>query len=300
MRLRPNSTEALNNLGGVLQLESKLTEAATCFREVLRLTPNDASAFSNLLLCWNYDPNVDPDTFFAEHREWGRRYGQVADAGPAPNHDRNPTRRLRVGYVSPDLSWHPIAHFLQPILANHDPSQVEAICYAEVTAHDIMTARLRSLARGWRSVNGLNDVQAANLIRADRIDILVDLAGHTSKSRLRVFAFKPAPVQVTYLGYPNTTGLPAVDYCLTDAIADPPDQPVRFTEELIRLPHGFCSYTPPATPAISPLPALHNGYVTFASLHNLPKLNAGVFDVWSLILRTADSPFADLPPHPAG
>jgi predicted O-linked N-acetylglucosamine transferase (SPINDLY family) len=285
LRLRPTSTEAMNNLGGVLQLEGKLTEAAACFRDVLRLAPDDSSAHSNLLLCWNYDPHISPATLLAEHQEWGKRFGQVADAGPAPGHDRNPSRRLRVGYVSPDLSWHPIAHFLTPILTNHDPHQVEAICYADVTALDTMTTRLRSLARGWRSIHGQTDSQVASLIRNDRIDILIDLAGHTSKSRLHVFAFKPAPVQVTYLGYPNTTGLPAIDYCLTDDVADPPGEPSYFTEELIRLPRGFSCYTAPASPEIGPLPALQKGYVTFASLHNLPKLNAGVFDLWSAILR---------------
>ena len=300
LRLRPTATDALNNLGGVLQLQGRLTEALDSYREVLRLSPNDSGAYSNLLLSANYDPDIDADTLFAEHREWGRRFGQVAGSGPAPGHDRNPTRRLRVGYVSPDLNWHPVAHFLQPILANHDLNQVEAICYAEGAGHDDMTTRLRSLARGWRSIHGLSDAQAADLIRADRIDILVDLAGHTAKNRLRVFAYKPAPVQVTYLGYPNTTGLTAIDYCLTDAIVDPPDEPARFTEELVRLPHGFCSYLPPAAPQTGPSPAVQNGYVTFASLHNLPKLNAGVFDVWSLILRRADGQVTSLSPHIAG
>jgi len=285
LRLAPASVDALNNLGGVLQLEGKVAEAAACFRQVLRLTPGDAAAHSNLLLCWNYDPHVNADTLFAEHCAWGQRHGQVAGAGPAAGHDRKPARRLRVGYVSPDLKAHPIANFLHPILANHDRHQVEAICYAEVTAQDAMTARLRAVAQGWRSIHGFDDAQAADLIRTDRIDILVDMAGHTAKSRLRVFAHKPAPVQVTYLGYPNTTGLATIDYCLTDGIADPPHEPACYTEELLRLPNGFCCYGPPASPEIGPLPALQKGHVTFASLHNLPKLNAGVFDVWCAILR---------------
>ncbi len=285
LRRRPTYTQALNNLGGVLQLQGKLTDAANCFREVMRLNPNDASAFSNLLLCWNYDPNIDPETLFAEHRDWGNRHGQFTCAGPAPGHDRDPARRLRVGYMSPDLWLTPIANFLEPILANHDPLQVEAICYAQVSAPDAMTARLQALAHGWRSISGLDDAQVRNLILADGIDILVDLAGHSSKNRLRVLAHKPAPIQVTYLGYPNTTGLTAVDYCLTDAIVDPPGEPAHFTEELIRLPQGFCSYTAFAAPEVNASPALRNGFVTFASLHSLPKLNAGVFDLWSLILR---------------
>jgi protein O-GlcNAc transferase len=285
---QPGLAATHNNLGGVLQLQGKFDEALMCFREALRLNPGDASAFSNILLCMNYDPKTAAEDLFKEHRAWGDRYGNVPGAGPAANHDRNPTRRLKVGYVSPDLTWHPIAHFLQPILANHDPSRVEAICYSEVSAPDAMTARLKTLSRGWHSITGLNDAEVANLVRADGIDILVDLAGHTAKSRLRFFALQPAPVQVTYLGYPYTTGLPTMHYRLTDAVADPPGEPTSHTEELIRLPHGFCCYTPPSTaPDVAPLPALKAGFVTFGSLHALHRLNPAVLDLWSEVLRAA-------------
>jgi predicted O-linked N-acetylglucosamine transferase (SPINDLY family) len=286
LQFRPDSADACNNLGGVLQLQGELDGALACYRQAHRLAPGSPVAYSNILLCLNYDPRADAGTLSAEHRHWGDLYGApVAGAGPAPGHDRNPDRRLRVGYVSPDLSWHPIASFLQPILAHHDPGQVEAICYAEVSAPDAMTARLQSLARGWRLTHGLGDAALADLIRADRIDLLVDLAGHTAKSRLRVFAHKPAPVQATWLGYPNTTGLTTVDYRLTDAVADPPGEAAGYTEELIRLPRGFCCYAPPpAAPEVGPLPAGRAGYVTFGSLHNLPRLNAAVLDVWCAIL----------------
>jgi len=286
VQCQPGLASAHNNLGGVLQLQGRFDEAVTCFREALRLVPTDATAHSNILLCMNYNPQTPADVLFAEHRQWGSLFGQVPQAGPATGHDRNPSRRLRIGYVSPDLTWHPVAHFLQGILANHDPDQVQATCYTEISAPDDMTARLKSLSRGWRSLTGLNDAEAADLVRADGIDILVDLAGHTAKSRIRFFAHQPAPVQVTYLGYPSTTGLTTVGYCLTDAVADPPGEPVSHTEELFRLPRGFCCYTPPPeAPDPSPLPAPKAGHVTFGSLHAVHRLNAAVLDLWCAILR---------------
>jgi predicted O-linked N-acetylglucosamine transferase (SPINDLY family) len=149
-----------------------------------------------------------------------------------------------------------------------------------------MTARLKNLSRDWRSINGMTDLEASDLIKADDIDILVDLAGHTAKSRLRLFAYQPAPIQVTYLGYPYTTGMATMQYRLTDAVADPPDEPASHIEELWRLPGGFCCYAPPPkSPDVGPSPAQQKGHVTFGSLHALHRLNPGVIDLWSAILR---------------
>jgi predicted O-linked N-acetylglucosamine transferase (SPINDLY family) len=162
---------------------------------------------------------------------------------------------------------------------------VEAVCYADVVVSDAMTERLRSLAAGWRVTCGRSDAEVARLVREDGIDVLVDLAGHTG-GRLGVFARRPAPVQVAYLGYPATTGLTAIQYRLTDAVADPPEEVRCHTEELERLPGCFCCYAPPAdAPAVSPLPARSRGHVTFASLHKLAKLNGRVLDLWCGLLR---------------
>jgi protein O-GlcNAc transferase len=289
LRFQPGLGATHNNLGGILQLEGKFAEAIPHFREAMRLMPADPSPHSNVLLCMNYDPKTDLTALFEEHKEWGRKWGVSKARGPLPGAetlDLNPSRRLKVGYVSPDLSWHPIAHFLQPILANHDPDQVHAICYAEVSAPDAMTARIKMLSKEWRSITGLSDLEVAKLVRDDGIDVLVDLAGHTAKSRLRFFAHQPAPVQVTYLGYPYTTGLSTVQYRLTDAVADPPGEPIIHTEELIRLTGGFCCYAPPINaPDPNPLPAQKAGHVTFGSLHALHRLNPEVLDLWSAILR---------------
>jgi protein O-GlcNAc transferase len=200
--------------------------------------------------------------------------------------DRNPDRRLRIGYVSPDFRTHALAYFFEPILAAHDRGQFEIFAYAELEKPDETTARMRSCVSGWREIGRQNDAEVARQIQADGIDILVDLAGHTAQNRLGVFAYKPAPVQATYLGYINTSGLATMDYRITDAVADPPSEARQTTEELVRLPAGFCCYAPPAeAPTVNDLPLAGNGHITFGSPHNLNKLNDEVIGLWSEILR---------------
>jgi predicted O-linked N-acetylglucosamine transferase (SPINDLY family) len=282
----PNFLPAYTNLGLVRLAQGKLEDATHSLNEALRLKPDFMAAHSNLLLVLNYDPKIGPRDLLEAHREWERRHARVAPLGPAPDLDRSPDRKLRIGYVSPNFSKHPVAAFIEPILANHDPQQVEAIGYAEAPIPDATTERLKGLASGWCPTAGMTDEQVAQRIRADRIDILVDLAGHAGSSRLRVFAFKPAPVQVTYLGYPNTTGLTAIDYQLTDAVIDPPGDEAYHSEQLARLPGCFCCYAPPPdAPPVAPSPARRQGFVTFGSPHNLAKLNANVLDLWAKVLR---------------
>ena len=187
---------------------------------------------------------------FAEHRRWGEKQESIHRAdrdihcGQHAKVD-NPDRRLRIGYISPDLRFHPLTRYFEPVLAHHDRQKVEVFCYAEVQKPDAVTLRLQKLADGWHSTCGLTDTQVAERIRTDKIDILIDLAGHTADNRLGALACKPAPVQATWLGYMNTTGLRTVDYRLTDDVLDPPGQPVRDTEELFRLPGGMCCFAPP-------------------------------------------------------
>jgi predicted O-linked N-acetylglucosamine transferase (SPINDLY family) len=288
LRRKPGHAPAHSMLGEVRSQQGRLADAATCFAEALRLDPDLALAHSGLLIVRTFDPAVGPDALLAEHRGWEARHARVPRLGPAPGHDRTPDRPLRVGYVSADLIRHVLTHFFEPVLAHHDPGRVQAFCYADVMAADAMTERLRALAGHWRPIAGLGDAEVAEQVRADGIDILVDLAGHTG-TRLGVFARQPAPVQVTYLGYPATTGLSAVHYRLTDAVADPPGEPTGHTEELVRLPEGFCCYAPPPAPDVSPLPAQSNGYLTFGSLHKLAKLNGAVLDLWCAALRAVPS-----------
>jgi protein O-GlcNAc transferase len=290
LHYKPDSVDALHGLGGVYLRQGRLEQAMANFQQALRIQPDLAAVHSNVLFCLNYDPNADPEEVFAAHRRWGQLQEAASSSTTVHANERDPDRRLRIGYVSPDLRYHALARYLEPVLAHHDPQQVEVFCYAEVQFPDAVTARLQKLLQGWRSTCELTDAAVAELIRQDKIDILVDLAGHTAGNRLRAFAEKPAPVQATWLGYMNTTGLTAVDYRLTDPVLDPPGQPVRDTEELFRLQGGLCCFAPPTdAPEVAPLPALRRGHLTFGSLHNLFKLNAQVFDLWSRLLKAVPS-----------
>jgi predicted O-linked N-acetylglucosamine transferase (SPINDLY family) len=286
-RLRPSLTSIYQNLGSALCAQGKYQEAIDSLRTGLRLNPGDATTRSNLLLTLNYLPDQNPETILQEHRTWGEQQGRLSAQRAVHANSRDPDRRLRVGYVSPDFRSHSVACFIEPLLAVHDAAQIEAFCYADVARPDSVTARLKALAAQWRDTTRLTDAQLADLVRADNIDILVDLSGHTAGSRLRVFAYKPAPVQVTYLGYPNTTGLPAIDYRLTDAIADPVSQDVFYTEKLVRLPGCFLCYQPPTdSSAVAPLPAATTGTITFGSFNNLAKINADVIAAWARIVTS--------------
>ncbi|SIO13922.1 Predicted O-linked N-acetylglucosamine transferase, SPINDLY family [Singulisphaera sp. GP187] len=288
VRLDPNRTEALVNLGFVLIEKGHIAEALAAYREAERVDPNSRPVQSSYLYGLNYDPEADPETLLAEHRRWGLRQQEDAPTIELSSaHDRARDRPLRVGYVSADFRVHPVAYFLRHVLRHHDRRQVEPIGYSEVTAPDAMTAELESLSDAWRPIYGMNDEQVAELIQRDRLDILVDLSGHTARHRMGLFAHKPAPIQVTYLGYPNTTGLATIDYLLTDAIADPPDDPTWSSEIPYHLPDVFCCYSPPEeAPEVNPLPALQAQGVTFGSLHKLPKLNSRVLELWAELLRS--------------
>ncbi len=302
LNLNPEYAAAHANLGIVLMNQGRLDEALIAYRRATALKPDDAIAFSNMLVCLNYDDSRTSDQLFAAHREWDELYG-----GPAPRpstyaNSREPERRLRVGYVSPDFRAHSVAYFLMPLFEGRSPQAVEVFCYADVIRPDAITAQLRSLSDRWLSTVGMPDDALAARIRADCIDILVDLAGHTAYNRLGVFARKPAPVQMTWLGYPNTTGLQAIDYRLVDDVTDPPGADVFASETLLRLPDGFLCYSGPQdAPVTSAPPSLKAGAITFGSFNNPAKLSASTVDVWAqLLTRLPDArlllkgkPFAD-------
>lgn len=273
-------------MANVLKAQGKMKEANDHFLHALSLNPAMTGAHSDMLLALNYDP-PDAGSVFEEHLNWGRRHGYAGAAVYQYHQSRDPGRPLRIGYLSPDFYHHAVTFFFEPLLANHDLSRFVPVCYSIGKKSDHVTARLRLCAAEWRDVFALSDEQLADQIHADRIDILVDLAGHMGENRLPVFSRKPAPIQVSWLGYPNTTGLKTIDYRLTDAIADPPGLTDRYyTENLIRLPRGFLCYRPPeSAPAVGPLPFLANDMVTFGSFNNLSKISPATIEIWSSILR---------------
>jgi predicted O-linked N-acetylglucosamine transferase (SPINDLY family) len=289
IRLKPDYIDAHNNLGNVLKDMGQLDQAIASYRQAIRLKPDSAKAHSNLLFTLQYHPGYDGKMIHEELRRWSRQHAEPLRKfiQPHPN-DRNPDRRLRIGYLSPDFRDHPVGQNLLPLLRRHDHRQMEIFCYSNVVRPDALTGQFQRYADAWRNIMGLSDLQTVDLIRHDRIDILVDLTLHTAKNRLVVFAHKPAPVQATFAGYPGSTGLDTIDYRLTDPYLDPPGlNDHLYSETSIRLPDSFWCYDPPVTElAVTSLPAQTNGYVTFGCLNNFCKVNEPVLQLWAQVLKT--------------
>ncbi len=284
IRLSPDYAAAHSNLGNAHKEEGEIDEALASYRRALALQPDTPFIHSNLLLAMHYHPELTPAAIAAEHGRWSERHAQplVASIQPHAN-NRQPDRRLRIGYVSPDFRDHAVARFLLPLLQHHHGECFEVYAYAAVPRPDAITDHIKKLVEVWRDIRPLSDAQAAELIREDKIDILVDLAGHTGSNRLVIFAHKPAPIQVSWLGYPNTAGLHTIDYRLTDTYADPPGASgPTFPETLHRLPQGAWCFAPGENTAIagdSPTRPL-----TFGSFNTFAKLNSPLLRVWARIL----------------
>jgi protein O-GlcNAc transferase len=281
---------ARNLLGVTLARQGQIEAGLEALEQVPALAPDAAELQMNRLLHLNYDPDRSPAQLKLEHLAWGERFARPLYAQPlgCPQ-ERDPDRRLRVGYLSPDLRRHSVAYFVAPLLLTHDRHEVEAICYASVPRPDAFSDELRAMADGWVEVHQLDDADLAARIRADRIDILVELAGHTRGSRLLACAHRAAPVQIGYIGYPNTTGVAAIDYRITDHIADPDGFDEHYCETLIRLPRCFLAYAVPRhAPEIGPPPVQRNGHVTFGSFNNLAKVNRRVIGLWAEILHQVE------------
>ena len=290
LRLEQDRISILNNLAGAYKEEGRIDESIRLFQKIVTLEPENTDAYSNLLLVSHYSTDLDCETIFTEHREWAEKIIRSHSSTCSFNNTNDSSKRIKVGYVSPDFRGHSVAFFLEPILANHEKDEVEIFCYANVIHPDETTERLQRLAHHWTSIVGLSDDEVSSRIHNDEIDILVDLAGHTGKNRLPIFARKPAPVQVSFLGYPNTTGLPMIDYRLTDANADPPGSTEKWhTEKLVRLePSAWCYRPMGEPPLVSKLPAIEKDYLTFGSFNAFAKLNEIVLNLWGKLLSEFD------------
>ncbi|MCE9620018.1 MAG: hypothetical protein K8R92_08910 [Planctomycetes bacterium] len=284
----------LNNEANKRHTQGQIQEALDLYELAMLLAPDKAMIHSNFLMVLNYMPSPDMAAIFAAHRAFGELHesGRLKPAVIGPGAPRGGAStggeaKIRVGYVSSDFREHAVAHFIEPVLAAHDRSTFELFAYYHHTAVDDVTRRLQTLVPNWRSLVGKSDDEIAKMVRDDHIDILVDLAGHAGLNRLPVFARKPAPVQVTWLGYPNTTGLTAMDYRITDAFADPPGMTEAFhTEKLVRLPGSFSCYRgPEKCPEVGPLPRLKSGQITFGSFNIFAKITPEVIAVWARILK---------------
>jgi predicted O-linked N-acetylglucosamine transferase (SPINDLY family) len=285
--LHPDYAEAHYNQALSLLAQGRLDDALAAYDRACQLQPHGLLAHSNRLLALQYHPASTPATLAAAHAEFDRRYAAPLRATWRPHtNPRDPDRPLRLGFVSPDLCRSPVGFFLTRMLENLDPRQADAVCYSHRTVEDEMTERIRRAAAEWREVHALGDEQLAEQIRADRIDILFDLAGHTGGNRLLTFARRPAPIQITWLGYACTTGLSAMDYLLADAREVPPALETHYVERVLRMPDSYVCFLPPAdAPSVGPLPALGAGQVTLGSFNNPAKITPQVITAWSDVLR---------------
>ncbi len=282
----PQALDAYLGMGSVLVDLWSIDEAVAAYSRALELVPRSGTIFSALLFHSHYLLPADPRRMFDLHR----RYGEMMRERSPHRHDQfalapDPERRLRIGYVSPNFSRHSVGYFVEPVIRCHDRERYEVYCYYTHRLSDETTERMRRLADGWRDIADATDDAVEKMIRDDKIDILIDLAGHSKGNRLDVFARKPAPIQMTWLGYPDTTGLDAVDFRITDYIVDPePDAKHRHTERLLNIDGGFLCYQPPQdSPPVSERDSSASGIV-FSSFNNVAKLNEPTIRTWVKIL----------------
>lgn len=319
LRLRPDLFEACFNLGGVLRWMGRFSDARSVFERALRMRPNEARVHSaiasallgrgepreaaeacvralalqpqdmrtrSLLLFISLLYRDDGRGLADLHREWQTYCGGEPALGWWPRVAQDPDRRLRIGYVSPNFYQHSVAYFFEPLLSHHDRGEFEIYCYADVDRPDATTDRLKEMATAWRDLRGRSDEEAVAQILEDRIDILVDLAGHTTGNRLPVFMRKPAPLQVEYIGYLHSTGIERIDYRISDQWADPEGAADELSAEtIIRLPHGYLCYQPPrGAPQTAPASCLERDYVSFGSFNHLSKTSDGCVECWARLL----------------
>jgi predicted O-linked N-acetylglucosamine transferase (SPINDLY family) len=283
--LQPNFADAHCNLGNVLRDTGQVAEAIKCFEQASALSPFDGFD-SNRVYCMHYHPGYDTPAICAELAKWNQKHAAPLAGLIQPySNERNPDRRLRIGYVSSDFRQHVVGWNMLPLLSHHDRAQFEIFCYSSVAQPDAVTERLREHADVWRSWVGLDNQQAAEIVRRDQIDILVDLSLHTANNRLLLFARKPAPVQISYLGYCGSTGLPSIDYRFSDSSMDSPEFAAQYAEKTFYLPGTYWCYQPGGeAPPPGALPALSKGHITFGCLNNFSKVSEPCLQLWRRIL----------------
>ena len=274
----------LDGLGAVFCQQGHIKDALETCNEAVKLEPLNKKYHSNMLLIQNYCTNISQDNILMSHKKWAGKFEQESKVIKCSG---NADRKLNIGYLSPDFRTHSVAYFIKHLIKQHDRNSFNIYCYSNSLNSDSTTDEIKKSSDYWRNVAKFNDSDIFKIIRNDKIDILIDLSGHTAGNRLGVFAMKPAPIQISYIGYPTTTGLHNIDYHITDYITDSNDSNQYYSEELIRIDGCFLCYTPPLdTPDISVTPAVENNYITFGSFNNLAKINSEVVELWSNILHS--------------
>ncbi len=327
VRIKPDYTEAYNNLGTLLKETGELTEALACYnkaisfnknfidgiynlgtvlceqgrisesiqayRDVIKLNSGMLRAYSNLLYTLHYSDSVFPEDLFKEHQQWARVFADPLMSQIKPHENiKDPTKKIRIGYVSPDFCVHSVSFFIEDLFSLHDRDKFEIFCYSNTLKIDSVTERLKAVVDNWLDITSISFEKTAAIVRADKIDILVDLAGHTRNNCITLFALKPAPVQVSWLGYPDTTGLKVMDYRFTDNYADPVGMTEHLnSENLYRLPGSFLCYKPPGDSLkVEESPITIKDRITFGSFNNGSKISPTTVKLWAGILkRVTDS-----------
>ena len=283
--LDPLYAPAYSVLAHILKSQGRIAESLVQYKKAIELDPGYAEVHSNYLFAMHSDPAISIGEIYRESLNWAARHADPI-SWLLHHNDRNPNRRLRIGYVSGDLHEHALVRYFEPVIRSHDKSQVEIFCYANQPRDDAVTERLKSYADCWRNIFRLSDDAAAALIQEDKIDILIDLSGHTSYNRLLLFARKPAPLQATWIGYFNTVGMKAMDYLITDRFLLPPEEEHLYVEKPLRLPNSSVVYSTYTFPIeVNALPALINGYITFGSFNAISKITPQVNKIWAEILK---------------
>jgi protein O-GlcNAc transferase len=282
-----NHPEARTNYAAVLNTLGRTQEAVAIFRETARMHPRHPGVLTNYCVALNYAEGIDPEETRQAHAHYGQVLmslpGQVQNTWPNP---KNPDKRLRVGIVSPDLWEHSVGYFVRGLLENRDKKQVEYAVYATAARNDAVAQRIAAAADASRDMSRANDQQLVQQIRQDQVDILLELSGQTQGNRLMAVRLRGAPVQATYIGYPNTTGVPTIDYRIVDSLTDPPGAERLATEKLVRLDPCFLCYTPPQNaPEPAPPPSTEQDFITFGSFNALKKVTPGVVALWSRVLH---------------
>jgi predicted O-linked N-acetylglucosamine transferase (SPINDLY family) len=296
LEMRPGDALTMTNLGNALKESGRLDEAIQWFRKSWATTP-DPRTGDCLMIAIHLHPDFTPPRIAEEHQHWEDAFARpVAPVGNSYPNDRNADRRLRIGYISPQFGDQIVGHCILALFENHDHEKFEVFCYSDTRRSDEMTERFRQMADVWRNVVGVSDEALAAMVRQDQIDVLVDLTMHMDRNRLLVFARKPAPVQITWIGYPSTTGLHAIDYRLSDRFLDPPapdggpgvNEPF-YSERTILLPNSYWCYRPlEGLPAASEPPSLRNRFVTFGCLNSFNKISDLTIRLWAGVLKAVE------------
>jgi predicted O-linked N-acetylglucosamine transferase (SPINDLY family) len=285
--IRPHTSEILNNLAVAYKKQGMLDQSIACYKEAVVLAPKDNHLHSNLLMAMIYTATVSPENLAATARQFGETVANEFLRSRILIRDKDPKRKLRIGYVSPDFRDHAVNYFFEFLLKYHDRAQFEIFGYSCATREDHVTARIKPALDHWRNITPMSDDIAADTIENDEVDILIDMAGHTADNRLLVFARKPAPIQVTWLGFPATTGMKAMDYRITDSYAEPHGMTESLnTETLWRIPEIFCCYgAHESNPNVINYPPFEsNGYITFGCFNNFAKVTDPVLATWAKIM----------------